>query len=47
MNLRDERLAKKAAAGQKEMLMPIVGNKSAAKEVSAKKPARGARRKSA
>ncbi|MET4791647.1 Ku protein [Bradyrhizobium japonicum] len=39
--------AKKAAAGQKEMLMPIAGNKAAAKEASAKKPAAGTRRKSA
>jgi DNA end-binding protein Ku len=40
--------AKKAkkAAGQKEMLMPIAGNKPA-KEAAAKKPAGGARRKSA
>ena len=39
--------AKKAAAGQKEMLMPIAGKKAAAKEAPAKKPATGARRKSA
>ncbi|MDD1522605.1 MULTISPECIES: non-homologous end joining protein Ku [Bradyrhizobium] len=38
---------RKAAAGQKEMLMPIAGKKAAAKESSAKKPASGARRKSA
>ncbi|MBH5396647.1 Ku protein [Bradyrhizobium sp. CNPSo 4010] len=39
---------RKAAAGQKEMLMPIAGKKAAAaKETSAKKPAAGARRKSA
>ncbi|MDA9498414.1 non-homologous end joining protein Ku [Bradyrhizobium sp. CCBAU 11357] len=38
---------RKAAAGQKEMLMPIAGKKAAAKETSAKKPASGARRKSA
>ncbi|MCK1362289.1 Ku protein [Bradyrhizobium sp. 199] len=38
---------KKAAAGQKEMLMPIAGKKAAAKETSAKKQASGARRKSA
>jgi DNA end-binding protein Ku len=38
--------AKKASAGQKEMLMPIAGKK-AAKETTAKKPAVGARRKSA
>ncbi|WP_407187655.1 Ku protein [Bradyrhizobium centrosematis] len=39
---------RKAAAGQKEMLMPIAGRKAAAaKEASAKKPAAGARRKSA
>jgi DNA end-binding protein Ku len=38
--------AKKASAGQKEMLMPIAGKK-AAKEAAVKKPAAGARRKSA
>lgn len=38
--------AKKAAAGQKEMLMPIPGKKPA-KETAAKKPAPGARRRSA
>ncbi|MCA1470654.1 Ku protein [Bradyrhizobium sp. IC3195] len=38
---------RKAAAGQKEMLMPIGGKKAAARETSAKKPAAGARRKSA
>ena len=39
---------RKAAAGQKEMLMPIAGRKAAAaKEASAKKPAAGGRRKSA
>ncbi|MCK1520935.1 Ku protein [Bradyrhizobium sp. 17] len=38
--------AKKAAAGQKEMLMPIAGKKPA-KETAVKKPASGARRKSA
>lgn len=38
--------AKKAAVGQKEMLMPIAGKKPA-KEAAAKKPAAGARRKSA
>ncbi|MBR0925166.1 DNA end-binding protein Ku [Bradyrhizobium ottawaense] len=38
--------AKNSAAGQKEMLMPIAGKK-AAREASAKKPAGGARRKSA
>lgn len=38
--------AKKAAAGQKEMLMPIAGKKPA-KEAISKKPAAGARRKSA
>ncbi|MEY9107303.1 DNA end-binding protein Ku [Bradyrhizobium yuanmingense] len=38
---------RKAAAGQKEMLMPIAGKKAAARETSAKKPAAGARRKSA
>jgi len=38
--------AKKASAGQKEMLMPIAGKKPA-KESSAKRPAAGARRKSA
>ncbi|MHB0770079.1 non-homologous end joining protein Ku [Bradyrhizobium sp. 5.13L] len=39
---------RKAAAGQKEMLMPIAGKKAAAaKDSSAKKPAAGARRKSA
>ncbi|GAB9241421.1 non-homologous end joining protein Ku [Bradyrhizobium diazoefficiens] len=38
--------AKKASAGQKEMLMPIAGKKPA-KEAAAKKPAAGARRKSA
>ena len=37
---------RKSAAGQKEMLMPISGKK-AAKEAAAKKPAAGARRKSA
>src|SRR3954463_1704768 len=37
---------KKAAAAQKEMLMPIAGKKLA-KEATAKKPASGARRKSA
>ncbi|WP_298241453.1 Ku protein [uncultured Bradyrhizobium sp.] len=37
---------RKAAAGQKEMLMPIAGKKQA-KEAAAKKPATGARRKSA
>ncbi|WP_244561137.1 Ku protein [Bradyrhizobium canariense] len=37
---------KKAAAAQKEMLMPIAGKKPA-KEAAAKKPASGARRKSA
>lgn len=39
--------AKKATAGQKEMLMPIAGKKAPAKETSAKKPAAGAKRKSA
>ena len=38
--------AKRTAAGQKEMLMPIAGKKPA-KEAVAKKPATGARRKSA
>ncbi|MET4605344.1 DNA end-binding protein Ku [Bradyrhizobium sp. JR4.1] len=38
--------AKKASAGQKEMLMPIAGKKPA-KEAAAKKPAAGTRRKSA
>jgi DNA end-binding protein Ku len=39
---------RKAAAGQKEMLMPIAGRKAAAaRDASAKKPAAGARRKSA
>lgn len=38
---------RKAAAGQKEMLMPIAGKKAATKETSAKKPAAGSRRKSA
>jgi DNA end-binding protein Ku len=37
---------KKAAAGQKEMLMPIAGKKRE-KEAAAKKPATGPRRKSA
>jgi len=37
---------KKASAGQKEVLMPIAGKKPA-KEAAAKKPATGARRKSA
>ncbi|RTM13691.1 MAG: Ku protein [Bradyrhizobiaceae bacterium] len=37
---------RKAAAGQKEMLMPIAGKKQL-KEAAAKKPATGARRKSA
>ncbi|MHC2277243.1 DNA end-binding protein Ku [Bradyrhizobium diazoefficiens] len=39
--------AKKTAAGQKEMLMPIAGKKAAAKEAPAKKPPAAARRKSA
>ena len=38
---------KKAAAGQKEMLMPIAGKKTAGKEASAKKQASGRQRKSA
>jgi DNA end-binding protein Ku len=41
---------RKAAAGQKEMLMPIAGKKAAkevAKEVAAKKPASKSQRKSA
>jgi DNA end-binding protein Ku len=38
--------AKKASAGQKEMLMPIAGKKPA-KEAAVKKPTAGARRKSA
>lgn len=38
---------RKAAAGQKEMLMPIAGKKAVTKETSAKKPAAGSRRKSA
>ena len=37
---------RKAAAGQKEMLMPIAGKKSA-KEAAAKKPGAGTQRKSA
>jgi DNA end-binding protein Ku len=37
---------RKAAAGQKEMLMPIAGKKTA-KETASKKPTAGARRKSA
>lgn len=37
---------RKAAAGQKEMLMPIAGKKPA-KEPAAKKPAAGRQRKSA
>lgn len=37
---------RKAAVGQKEMLMPIAGKKSA-KETTTKKPATGQRRKSA
>jgi len=37
---------RKAAAGQKEMLMPIAGKKPA-KEATAKKPAAGRQRKSA
>jgi DNA end-binding protein Ku len=37
---------RKAAAGQKEMLMPIQGKKPA-KEAATKKPATGQRRKSA
>jgi DNA end-binding protein Ku len=37
---------KKASSGQKEMLMPIAGKKPA-KEAASKKPAAGARRKSA
>jgi DNA end-binding protein Ku len=37
---------RKAAAGQKEMLMPIAGKKQA-KETATKKPAAGQRRKSA
>ncbi|MBW7971468.1 Ku protein [Bradyrhizobium sp. BR 10289] len=40
------RKPKKAAAGQKEMLMPIAGKKQP-KEAATKKPATGARRKSA
>jgi DNA end-binding protein Ku len=36
----------KAAAGQKEMLMPITGKK-ASKEAAAKKPAAGRQRRSA
>ena len=39
--------AKKVAAGQKEMLMPIAGKKATAKDAPAKKPAAGVRRKSA
>ncbi len=42
---RPTKKAKKAAAGQKEMLMPIAGKKP--KKAAAKKPAAGARRKSA
>ena len=38
--------SKKASAGQKEMLMPIAGKKSA-KETAAKKPAARSQRKSA
>jgi len=38
--------SKKAATGQKEMLMPIAGKKPT-REAAAKKPAAGARRKSA
>jgi DNA end-binding protein Ku len=38
--------AKKAVAGQKEMLMPIAGKKTA-KEAGAKRPSAGARRKTA
>jgi DNA end-binding protein Ku len=38
--------AKKGAAGQKEMLMPIAGKKPA-KETAAKKPAARTQRKSA
>ncbi|MCL8482906.1 MULTISPECIES: Ku protein [Bradyrhizobium] len=38
---------KKAAAGQKEMLMPIAGKKANAKQAPAKKPASGRQRKSA
>jgi len=38
--------ARKAAAGQKEMLMPISGTKPT-KEAAGKKPAAGTRRKSA
>jgi DNA end-binding protein Ku len=37
---------RQAASGQKEMLMPIAGNKPA-KEVAAKKPAAKTQRKSA
>jgi DNA end-binding protein Ku len=37
---------RKTAAGQKEMLMPIVGKKPA-KEAASKKPSAGPRRKSA
>ena len=40
------RKSKKAASGQKELLMPITGKKPA-KEAAAKKHAAGARRKSA
>ncbi|MCK1709752.1 MULTISPECIES: Ku protein [unclassified Bradyrhizobium] len=39
--------AKKVAAGQKEMLMPIAGKKASAKEPPAKKPAASRPRKSA
>ena len=42
-----KRPAKKATAGQKEMLMPIARRKATAKGTPAKKPATGARRKSA
>ena len=38
---------RKAASGQKEMLMPIYGNKKQAKETAAKKPAARPQRKSA
>jgi DNA end-binding protein Ku len=38
---------RKAASGQKEMLMPISGNKKQAKETAAKKPAARPQRKSA
>jgi DNA end-binding protein Ku len=46
MGSKPAKKARKIASGQKEMLMPIAGEKPA-KEAAAKKPAAGVRRKSA